>query len=70
MAGKDSRRPQQQLPDKRVANVPVVVVSAVHDAPTYKSSLKAADVLVKPFEADRLLQAIESHVRPVNLFRT
>jgi DNA-binding response OmpR family regulator len=30
--------------------------------------LNAADVLVKPFEPDRLLQAVESHVRPVTLF--
>jgi hypothetical protein len=24
---------------------------------------------MKPFEADRLLQTVESHVRPVSLFR-
>ena len=70
MNGAEFRTAQQQLPDKRLANVPVVVVSAVHDAPAYKSKLNAADVLVKPFEADRLLQAVESHMRPVNLFRT
>ena len=50
--------------------MPVVVVSAIHDAPAYESALDAADVLVKPFEADRLLKAIESHVRPLKLFRT
>jgi CheY-like chemotaxis protein len=69
MNGAEFRTAQQQLPDRRLANVPVVVVSAVHDAPAYKSSLNAADVLVKPFEADRLLQAVESHMRSVNLFR-
>jgi CheY-like chemotaxis protein len=69
MNGAEFRSAQQQLPDKRLADVPVVVMSAVHDAPAYKSSLNAADVLVKPFEVDRLLQAVESHLRPVNPFR-
>jgi CheY-like chemotaxis protein len=68
MDGIQFRTAQRQLPDRRLANVPVVVVSAVHDAPRYKSALNAADVLVKPFEPDRLLQAVESHVRPVSLF--
>jgi two-component system, chemotaxis family, chemotaxis protein CheY len=69
MNGIQFRTAQRELPDKRLANVPVVLVSAVADAPQYKSTLNAADVLVKPFEADRLLQAVESHVRPVSLFR-
>ena len=68
MNGVQFRTAQRQLPDRRLANVPVVVVSAVHDAPRYKSTLNAADVLMKPFEPDRLLQAVESHVRPVSLF--
>jgi two-component system, chemotaxis family, chemotaxis protein CheY len=68
MDGVQFRAAQRQLPDRRLANVPVVVVSAVHDALRYKSVLNAADVLVKPFEPDRLLQAVESHVRPVSLF--
>jgi CheY-like chemotaxis protein len=69
MNGAEFRAAQRQLPDKRLANVPVVVVSAVHDAPAYKSELNAADVLVKPFETDRLLKAVESHLKPLNLFR-
>jgi CheY-like chemotaxis protein len=68
MDGVQFRTAQRQLPDRRLANVPVVVVSAVHDAPRYKAELNAADVLVKPFAPDRLLQAVESHVRPVTLF--
>jgi hypothetical protein len=40
----------------------------VHDAPEDKKALNAADVLVKPFEADRLLKAVESHARPDRLF--
>lgn len=68
MDGVEFRTAQRQLPDRRLANVPVVVVSAVHDASRYKRSLNAADVLVKPFDPDRLLQAVERHVRPVSLF--
>jgi CheY-like chemotaxis protein len=68
MNGVQFRTAQRQLPDRRLANVPVVVVSAVHDASRYKAMLNAADVLVKPFEPDRLLEAVESHIRPVNLF--
>jgi two-component system, chemotaxis family, chemotaxis protein CheY len=68
MDGVQFRTAQRQLPDRRLANVPVVVVSAVHDAPRYKTALNAAEVLVKPFDPDRLLRAVESHVRPVNLF--
>ena len=68
MNGVQFRTAQRQLPDRRLANVPVVVVSAVHDAPRYKSTLNAADVLMKPFDPDRLLRAVESHVRPVSLF--
>jgi CheY-like chemotaxis protein len=69
MNGMQFRAAQRQLPDKRLASVPCVVVSAVHDAPAYKSTLNATDVLVKPFEADRLLKVVESHARPVSLFR-
>lgn len=69
MNGIEFRARQRELPDKRLANVPVVVVSAVADAPQYKTALNAADVLVKPFEADRLLKAVESCVRPTSLFR-
>ena len=68
MDGVQFRAAQRQLSDRRLANVPVVVVSAVHDALRYKSVLDAADVLVKPFEPDRLLEAVASHVRPVSLF--
>jgi two-component system, chemotaxis family, chemotaxis protein CheY len=69
MDGIEFRAAQRRLPDRRLASVPCVVVSAVHDAPQYQAELNAADVLMKPFEADRLLQTVESHVRPVSLFR-
>lgn len=68
MNGFEFRARQRELADRRLASTPVVVVSAVHDAPSYKESMNAADVVVKPFEADRLLKAVESFVRPVTLF--
>jgi two-component system, chemotaxis family, chemotaxis protein CheY len=69
MNGIQFRAAQRQLPDKRLASVPCVVVSAVHDAPSFKTTLNAADVLVKPFEADHLLKAVDSNARPLSLFR-
>jgi CheY-like chemotaxis protein len=68
MDGIEFRARQRALADKRLASVPVVVVSANADAPHYKASLNAAEVLVKPVEADRVVKAVESHVRPVSLF--
>ena len=69
MDGVQFRTAQRGLQDKRLASVPVVVVSAVHDAPTYQKKLGAAEVLMKPFDADRLLHAVERNARPVSLFR-
>jgi CheY-like chemotaxis protein len=68
MNGIQFRAAQRELPDKRLASVPCVVVSAVHDAPSFKSALNAAEVLVKPFEADRLLKAVDNYARPLSLF--
>jgi CheY-like chemotaxis protein len=69
MDGFQFRAAQRQLPDSRLATTPCVVVSAVHDAPAHRSTLNAADVLMKPFAADRLLKTVEHHARPVSLFR-
>jgi CheY-like chemotaxis protein len=69
MDGVEFRRRQRELADRRLASTPIVVVSAVHDALSYRTSLQAADVLVKPFDPDQLLSAVQSHVRPVGLFR-
>ncbi len=69
MNGVEFRTAQRRLTDRRLAKVPVVVVSAVHDAPDYKETLEAADVLMKPFDADRLLHAVERYARPTTLFR-
>ena len=69
MDGVAFRQAQRRLADDRLATVPVVVVSALHDATDYKQRLHAAEVLMKPFEADALIRAVQSHARPPNLFR-
>ena len=68
MDGVQFRYAQRRLPDRRLATVPIVVVSAIQDAPRFKDALKASDVVVKPFEADRLLQIVENHAQPMHLF--
>jgi two-component system chemotaxis response regulator CheY len=68
MDGVAFRRVQQQLTDDRLRRVPVVVVSALHDAEDYKKRLHVAEVLTKPFEADALIRAVETYARPPNLF--
>jgi CheY-like chemotaxis protein len=69
MDGVEFRRAQRRLADHRLANIPIVVVSAVHDADSYKSELKAAEVVTKPFAVDALLRAVEANALPSNLFR-
>lgn len=69
MDGVEFRAAQRELGDESLAAVPIVIVSAVHDARAYQSRLNAADVLVKPFDAERLVQAVETHARPNSLFR-
>lgn len=69
MNGLQFRAAQRQLPDPRLASIPCIVVSAAHDAPALQSALEAADVLMKPFEADRLLATVEKQMRPLGLFR-
>ncbi len=68
MDGVAFRQAQRRLADARLANVPVVVVSALHDASAYKQRLHAAEVLTKPFEVDALVRAIRSHARPAVQF--
>jgi len=68
MNGIQFRTAQRAHPDVRLASVPVVVVSAAADAARYKTALNAADVLVKPFEPERLLQAVASFARPAGSF--
>jgi len=66
MDGVAFRQAQRQLTDWRLASVPVVVVSAQHDAPEYKQRLHAAEVLTKPFDVEALVRAIRCHARPAS----
>jgi two-component system chemotaxis response regulator CheY len=69
MDGMQFREAQRRLANRRLASVPVVVVSARIDAMDFQQRLGASDVLVKPFEAERLLAAVQMCARPVGLFR-
>ncbi len=68
MDGVAFRQAQWRLADARLASIPVVVVSAQHNAPDYKQRLHAAEVLTKPFEVDALVRAIRNHARPSTPF--
>jgi CheY-like chemotaxis protein len=69
MDGMQFREAQRHLANRRLASVPVVVVSARIDAADFQQRLGASDVLVKPFEAERLLAAVQMCARPAALFR-
>jgi two-component system, chemotaxis family, chemotaxis protein CheY len=69
MDGIQFREAQRRLADRRLASVPVVVVSARIDALDFQQRLGASEVLVKPFEADRLVATVQMCARPAGLFR-
>jgi two-component system, chemotaxis family, chemotaxis protein CheY len=69
MDGLQFREAQRRLANRRLASVPVVVVSARIDAVDFQQRLGASDVLVKPFEAERLLATVQMCARPAGLFR-
>ena len=50
----------RQLADSRIANVPVIVVSARPDAKRTAQQLGAADVLPKPMSFEALLVAVQN----------
>jgi CheY-like chemotaxis protein len=51
-----------QLADPTLAQIPVVILSAVHNLRRQGKALRAADVLTKPIDVPRLLDAVERHV--------
>jgi CheY-like chemotaxis protein len=50
----------RQLSDSRIANIPVIVVSARPDAERMAQRLGAVDVLAKPMSFERLLHAVQN----------
>jgi CheY-like chemotaxis protein len=51
-----------QLADPSLSSIPVVILSAVRDLRRHGGALRAADVLPKPLDVPRLLDAVERHV--------
>ena len=63
MDGRQFRRAQQQLAERALADVPVVVVSAVDDAREQAEQIGAAEMLPKPIDVERLLATVSRSVR-------
>ena len=59
MDGAELRRHQQQMP--AVSSVPFILVSATDNAAEIAGGLGIADVVQKPFDAERLLGMVASH---------
>ncbi len=59
MDGAELRRQQLLMP--AVCAVPFILVSGAYDAGRIARALGIADVLSKPFDADRLLRIVGSH---------
>ena len=66
MSGKEFREAQQRLPDRKLADIPVIVVSARDDAIEQARRIGAAEVLQKPVDLDRLVRAIGRRVGRTN----
>jgi CheY-like chemotaxis protein len=64
MDGWQFRAAQRRLTNRALAAVPVLVVSALDDAPIEGNRLQAVGVIQKPFDPDNLLEAVSAAVRP------
>jgi CheY-like chemotaxis protein len=62
MDGWQFRAEQEQLADKTLAAVPVLIVSASADTARHAAELKATAFIEKPCDADRLLTAVSTAV--------
>lgn len=60
MDGWRFREEQQRLQDCELAGTPVVVLSALSDAPRHAERLRAVDVIPKPIDFDRMLQVVRT----------
>ena len=52
---------REQLADQSIASIPVVIMSAVHDARAAAASLSVTDFLVKPIELASLLNVVQRY---------
>jgi CheY-like chemotaxis protein len=61
MDGWRFRHEQQRLPDRDLAGIPVVVLSALHDCERQAQVLGAVDVIPKPIDFDRMLAVVRRY---------
>lgn len=54
----------EMLSDPDLAQIPVVLLSGVADAPVQSKALQTTDVLPKPVALDRLRDLLEAHLGP------
>jgi len=59
MNGWQFRAEQQRLPDKRLAAIPVLLVTGAGGAVDDAATLKAVGLVQKPFHSERLLDAVK-----------
>jgi CheY-like chemotaxis protein len=64
MNGWQFRAEQQRLEDRRLAEVPVLLLTAEFDAARHASALKAAALIEKPLDVDQLLRAVQLAIDP------
>ena len=67
MTGWEFRRAQVALPDADLAEVPVLLLTAVPDPLREANRLHAAGVITKPLDFDQLVETVGS--RPIGLVR-
>ena len=61
MDGWQFRAAQRRLPDRALSEVPVIVLSAVHDVKNEADRLGAIDVIPKPIDLDQMLSVVRQH---------
>ena len=61
MDGWRFREEQQRLADSALAHIPVVVLSALPDAPKHADTLGAVEVIPKPIDFDRMVDVIRTY---------
>jgi CheY-like chemotaxis protein len=64
MDGWGFRHAQQRLSDAALADVPVVVMSALNDSGRYAQELGAAGVIPKPIDLDRMMELVRQYYEP------
>jgi two-component system, response regulator, stage 0 sporulation protein F len=64
MDGWTFREQQRRLSDPRLADVPVVVISALNDSERHAKALGAVGVIPKPVDFDRMLSVVRQYYEP------